>query len=48
MLIQLAQAVNSRIYDGISTSELDELTAEICISKSTVKYDYKVSWSYYY
>ena len=38
--IVIAQAVNSRIYDGISTSELDELTAEICISKSTVKYDY--------
>lgn len=37
---EIAQLVNSRIYDGISTSELDELTAEICISKSTIKYDY--------
>lgn len=40
--IIIAQAVNSRIYDGISTTELDELTSEICISKSTVKYDYAV------
>jgi ribonucleoside-diphosphate reductase alpha chain len=40
--IIIAQYVNSRIYDGISTSELDELTAEVCISKSTIKYDYAI------
>lgn len=38
----VSQLVNSHIYDGISTSELDELAAEICISKSTIKYDYAI------
>lgn len=38
--ISIAQLVNSRIYDKVKTSELDELTAQECISKSTLSLDY--------
>ena len=34
--IIIAQKVCSQIYDGVSTSKLDELSAEICISNSTI------------
>ena len=37
----IAQKVCSRIYDGVSTEELDELTAEICTSHLTEHPDYE-------
>jgi len=40
--ISVAQKVCSRIYDGVKTSELDELTANICISMSTDEPEYGV------
>ena len=36
----VAQKVISRIYDGVKTTELDELTANICISLSTEEPEY--------
>jgi len=38
----VAQKVISRIYDGVKTSELDELTANICISLSTEEPEYGI------
>jgi len=38
----IAQFVCGRIYDGVKTSEIDELTAQICSSKSTEHPDYGV------
>ncbi len=38
----IAQKVCSRIYDGVSTEELDELTAEICTSHLTEHPDYEI------
>jgi ribonucleoside-diphosphate reductase alpha subunit len=36
----VAQKVIARIYDGVKTTELDELTANICISLSTEEPEY--------
>ena len=36
----IAQKVCSRIYNGVSTSELDELAAQICASLITENPDY--------
>jgi ribonucleotide reductase alpha subunit len=38
----LAQQINNRIYDGVRTSELDELTAELCASKIQDHPDYGI------
>jgi ribonucleoside-diphosphate reductase alpha subunit len=40
--IDLAQNVCSRIYDNVSTSELDELTAQLCASHITDHPDYGI------
>ena len=40
--ILIAQKVCARIYDGVSTSELDELTANTCISLSTEEPEYGI------
>lgn len=37
---RVAQLVCSRIYDGVKTSELDELTSQICTSMMTEHLDY--------
>jgi len=39
---EVAQKVISRIYTGITTSELDELAAQISVSMSTVHSDYDI------
>ena len=39
---ELAQTIISQIYDGINTSQIDELAAEICAARSTVHPDYGV------
>jgi len=39
-IISIAQKVVSRIYDGVKTTELDELSARICTSNITVCPDY--------
>jgi len=39
---ELAQTIISQIYDGIHTSQIDELAAEICAARSTVHPDYGV------
>ena len=36
----IAQQVIARIYDNVHTSQLDELTAEICATLSTENYEY--------
>ncbi len=38
--ILIAQRVLSRIYNGVHTSELDELSAQLAISLTTTHYDY--------
>lgn len=38
--IQISQRVITQIYDGVKTSELDELAAQICISRSTEDINY--------
>ena len=38
----IAQKICSRIFDGVTTSELDELTAQICTSYATEHPDYGV------
>jgi ribonucleotide reductase alpha subunit len=38
--IIIAQQVIARIYDNVHTSQLDELTAEICATMSTENYEY--------
>jgi hypothetical protein len=38
--ILIAQKVCSQIYNGVSTAELDELAAQICISLETTHLDY--------
>ena len=38
--IIIAQQVITRIYDKVNTSQLDELTAEICATMSTENYEY--------
>ncbi len=38
--IELAQSIISRIYPGIYTRQIDELSAEICASRMTVNPDY--------
>ncbi len=38
--IMVAQKVCSQIYDGVTTTQLDELTAQICISLETSHLDY--------
>ena len=40
--ILIAQKVCSQIYNNVSTVELDELTAQICISMETTNLDYGV------
>lgn len=40
--IMVAQKVISKIYDGVSTTELDELAANTCISMSTDEPEYGV------
>ena len=40
--IVIAQKVVSRIYNGVSTMELDELSAQICTSMITTHLDYGV------
>lgn len=40
--IMIAQKVCSQIYDNVSTVELDELAAQICISMETTHLDYGV------
>ena len=40
--VLIAQKVCSRIYDGVKTSELDELTAQICTSHATTHPDYGI------
>ena len=41
-VINIAQKVVSRIYDNVKTSELDELSAQICTSSITEHPDYGV------
>ena len=38
--ISIAQKVCSRIYNGVTTTELDELAAQICIALITDNLDY--------
>lgn len=38
--VEVAQKVCSQIYDGVKTSELDELAAEICTQRSVDKLSY--------
>jgi ribonucleotide reductase alpha subunit len=38
--MELAQTIISQIYDGISTMEIDELSAEVCAGRMTVHPDY--------
>lgn len=38
--IVIAQKVCSQIYDGVKTSDLDELSAQICVSMATESLDY--------
>jgi ribonucleotide reductase alpha subunit len=40
--IIISQKVVSRIYDGVKTSELDELAAQICTSMATENYEYGI------
>ena len=40
--ILIAQKVCSQIYNNVSTVELDELTAQICISMETIHLDYGI------
>ena len=40
--IIIAQKVCSQIYNNVTTVELDELAAQICISMSTINMDYGV------
>ena len=40
--IFIAQKVCSQIYNNVSTIELDELTAQICISLETTHLDYGI------
>ena len=40
--ILVAQKVGSQIYNNVTTVELDELAAQICISMSTQHVDYGV------
>lgn len=39
---KITQKVNSQIYPNIHTSEIDELTAQICASLGTEHYDYSI------
>ena len=39
---EIAQRVCARIYDGVKTSELDELAAQMCASMVTVHPDYGI------
>ena len=39
-LIPVAQKVIARIYNDVKTSELDELSAQICISLESTNLDY--------
>ena len=39
---EIAQKVCSRIYDSVSTVELDELAAEQCTQKGTYHYEYGI------
>jgi len=41
-VILIAQKVVGRIYDGVTTSELDELSARICTSMVTIHPDYLI------
>ena len=36
----VAQKINSQIFDGVTTAQLDELSAEICAHMTTVHPDY--------
>lgn len=40
--VSITKDVVNRVYDGITTSELDDLTAELCVSYSSVHPDYGV------
>lgn len=41
-VMEIAQKVISSIYDGVSTTQIDQETAEICISKLTEHPDYGI------
>lgn len=41
-LSDLVMKVIHQLYDGIKTSEIDELTGELCVSMSTIHPDYSV------
>ena len=45
-IVTIAQKVCARIYDGVKTSELDKLAANLCISLSTEKIEYAKLASY--
>ena len=45
--IIVAQKVCSQIYNNVTTIELDELAAQVCISLSTVDIDYGILKSNY-
>ena len=40
--MELAQTIITQIYDGITTMEIDELSAEICAGRMTVHPDYGI------
>ena len=40
--ILIAQKVCAQIYNNVSTIELDELSAQICISMETINLDYGI------
>ena len=40
--MELAQTIISQIYDGITSMEIDELSAEICAGRMTVHPDYGI------
>ena len=38
--IEVSKLIITQIYDGVETSKLDELAAEICAAKTTIHPDY--------
>ena len=38
--MEVAKLIITQIYDGVETSKLDELAAEICAAKTTIHPDY--------
>ena len=39
---QLTSKIISRLYDGIKTTEIDELTAQLCAASATTHPDYGI------